>query len=504
MKMSTIGGFVNTSYVSRNPSLGKKDSKYLQIMAQERILTDGILSISSQRKGVWRSFKSWLLTGSNVGTCAGKSRGKSRRSKARPSKTSHQRERIKIQPPAADISEPVLVLDSSVAVGRQEDDINARQAMIRKGMERLGILPNSVLTGSTTSALEEKRLQQERERREKDRVMLSNARAIIERRRAEMAAERRAKGLTDVKPLEVVEIIPEVKDVKDVPEEENEDDPEAERRRQEEMEAAAARRIKAMLEEEAVRAEALRKAKLEVEAEARRRAEEAALEKERSNIDSRLSDRAAKRAQELFERAMTATPLAKPKSPELATAVTPAKPTQTAEAIVGKLVELSLHTSGIGATSFSPSRPVAYYTIPAQGKKTPEQAAKQIDEHIPSKPDIEPPKPALPRLESVPSLTRVALQKGKRKHKLKEMQESPAGLSKSGVRSRTKLHSPILSGSDLRTHPPVRSRTKLHTEIRPDEDEEDEPIEELVPELQKILNAFWFPGLRVRICHTLN
>ncbi|KAI8817660.1 uncharacterized protein EV422DRAFT_210912 [Fimicolochytrium jonesii] len=51
-------------------------------------------------------------------------------------------------------------------------------------MERLGILPNSMVTGQTESIINQKKLQVERERKDKDRAMLSKVREMIERRRA--------------------------------------------------------------------------------------------------------------------------------------------------------------------------------------------------------------------------------------------------------------------------------------------------------------------------------
>ncbi|KAI9099873.1 hypothetical protein DFS34DRAFT_511685 [Phlyctochytrium arcticum] len=64
-------------------------------------------------------------------------------------------------------------------------------------MERMGILPNSVLTGQTQPALARKREKEEESRKERDKDVISKGRAIVERRRAEMAQERAAKGIVD-------------------------------------------------------------------------------------------------------------------------------------------------------------------------------------------------------------------------------------------------------------------------------------------------------------------
>ncbi|KAJ3178754.1 WD repeat-containing protein 87 [Geranomyces variabilis] len=63
-----------------------------------------------------------------------------------------------------------------------------RQAAIRRGMERLGILPNSMVAGQTVSVLTLKKAAEAQQRKEKDKAMLDNARAMVQRRRAERVA----------------------------------------------------------------------------------------------------------------------------------------------------------------------------------------------------------------------------------------------------------------------------------------------------------------------------
>ncbi|TPX62954.1 hypothetical protein PhCBS80983_g00223 [Powellomyces hirtus] len=75
-----------------------------------------------------------------------------------------------------------------------EEQAAERQAQIRRGMERLGILPNSMVAGQTPSILTLKKQSEERARKEKDKAMLENARALVMRRRAAERAARIAAG----------------------------------------------------------------------------------------------------------------------------------------------------------------------------------------------------------------------------------------------------------------------------------------------------------------------
>ncbi|KAJ3161961.1 WD repeat-containing protein 87 [Geranomyces michiganensis] len=69
-----------------------------------------------------------------------------------------------------------------------QEEAADRQAAIRRGMERLGILPNSMVAGQTTSVLMLKKAAEAQQRKEKDKIMLDNARAMVQRRRAERVA----------------------------------------------------------------------------------------------------------------------------------------------------------------------------------------------------------------------------------------------------------------------------------------------------------------------------
>ncbi|KAJ3146896.1 hypothetical protein HDU89_005926 [Geranomyces variabilis] len=76
---------------------------------------------------------------------------------------------------------------ASAEPAAQEEAVD-RQAAIRRGMERLGILPNSMVAGQTVSVLTLKKAAEAQQRKEKDKVMLDNARAMVQRRRAERVA----------------------------------------------------------------------------------------------------------------------------------------------------------------------------------------------------------------------------------------------------------------------------------------------------------------------------
>ncbi|KNC99867.1 uncharacterized protein SPPG_05240 [Spizellomyces punctatus DAOM BR117] len=335
---------------------------------------------------------------------------------------------------------------------QQTPEAPSRQINIRNRMERLGVLPNSVMAGQTKPALEQKRLVQEQERREKDKEMVSKARAIIERRRAQLAAERAARGSVDDTTMPVeIEPDPTAKSVHaGRTRVEESESPEAARIRQEALEAAAAWRIRALHTEEAAKAEALGRAKTAAAEAARKSAIEAAEAANQAKMEAAVEQAAAQRAQELFERALAA--------------ATPKKILRSGSVAIGQIIQITPGKVGVTETNFGASKPIPIHIIGGKPSQKRGNAQK------------------LPEVQDSPkSVTR------KKKQPLQNvLTQTP----KSGLASENKRRSPVPHQQPA----PAEKHRERHgrTPKKPNEVWEES---EIVPELQAIMDKFWFPGL---------
>ncbi|TPX65187.1 hypothetical protein SpCBS45565_g05356 [Spizellomyces sp. 'palustris'] len=335
---------------------------------------------------------------------------------------------------------------------QQTPEASTRQINIRNRMERLGILPNSVLAGQTKPALEQKRLMQEQERREKDKEMVSKARAIIERRREQLAAERAARGSVDDTTMPVeIESDPTAKAVHaEQSRAEEIESPEAAQIRQEALEAAAAWRIKARHAEEAAKAEALGRAKTAAAEAARKSAIDTVEAAKQAKIEAAVEQAAARRAQELFERALAA--------------ATPKKILRSGSVAIGQIMQITPGKVGVTETNFGASKPIPIHII--GGKPT----QKRVN---------------VPKLPDVPDSPKAVTRKKKQ-----PLQNVPTHTPRSGLASENKRRSPVPHQQPA----PGEMHRERHgrTPKKPNEVWEES---EIVPELQAIMDKFWFPGL---------
>ncbi|KAI9007328.1 hypothetical protein BC832DRAFT_591904 [Gaertneriomyces semiglobifer] len=98
--------------------------------------------------------------------------------------------------PSTQVARPA---EKQVVVGTEsgKSETTTVQARIRQGLERVGILPNSVVASTVELAKEKDREAERAERREKDKVMISKARAIVARRQMERAKQEGTRGVDE-------------------------------------------------------------------------------------------------------------------------------------------------------------------------------------------------------------------------------------------------------------------------------------------------------------------
>ncbi|KAJ3023368.1 WD repeat-containing protein 87 [Thoreauomyces humboldtii] len=375
-------------------------------------------------------------------------------------------------------------VDKSDAAESEKAAKAARQTVIRKGMERLGILPNSMVAGQTPSVLSLKKMEEDRERKDKDKTMLANARALVERRRA---AERLARG-PESEALEVVA----------------EEPPPPADKTQEDV--AGARRLRREISDRQ------EKYKLEMDS------------LPASTVPDRIPEHGVPTTHPTSTSKLTGrhapapAPIEPPTDPlpETKKARAHRRASFEEHIITGNFRTLAPDSTGVVVEDHAGETRIVLSVIPARVKPiqvdpSPENNTKHSEKPAAHDHPQRAASPGLPRnrsgaTDSGRSLTRVVFEK-----RGPTRESDPvriAGATSKVTHARASVPHTLSLLSDPRLshvqHPQVQSRTRLHEPSATNVGDVNIPLERLVPELGGILNAFWFPGLGVSAKTYLN